>query len=164
MVTINQSSHFQVLRLCHATTKSNAQSIFSSGKMYPGRSGLFGAGIYFADCGTDAVLKYNGDGLQAEAIIWANVQVGKQLVVEGQDKLMNQSKLQSLGYDSVKGRSYSGAGWEYVVYDSGQVELLSWNERTSRPSHQNDSFNVSPYVALGIGAIGLVASKGRKTQ
>jgi hypothetical protein len=125
MTTIGIKGYYgKTRRLVHATSYVNAFKIFNSKIMYSGKQGLFGAGIYFAKWEKDAIHKCAGDGTAAQAIIRADVKVGRQWVLEGNAKYLNKNQVQNRNCDSVKGRSQYSAGWEYVIYDSNQISVI----------------------------------------
>ena len=65
---------------------------------------------------------------KVEAIITANVNMGKALVVLTASSLsttLTAKQLKELGYNTVLGRSGPNAKWEYVVYDPSRIEPLS---------------------------------------
>eukprot|EP00484_Ammonia_sp_Unknown_P017218 CAMPEP_0197029546 /NCGR_PEP_ID=MMETSP1384-20130603/8981_1 /TAXON_ID=29189 /ORGANISM="Ammonia sp." /LENGTH=238 /DNA_ID=CAMNT_0042458741 /DNA_START=73 /DNA_END=789 /DNA_ORIENTATION=+ len=112
------------LTLYHVTDKRGAGGMKLSGyKMKPGQTGMFGAGIYFADSVQAAKYKAHHQGW----LVTANVLVGKELRVN--DSKAGQftfEKLWQQGYDSVYAPYGSGNGQpERVVYNEDQVQVLS---------------------------------------
>ena len=108
--------------LYHATSREAAESIMKEKRFRPGSSGMFGAGMYFADKKQTAKHKAAHGN---DTIIVANVDMGKALIVQGPKYDLNQDQVKELGCDSVLGRSSSYAEWEYVVYDPSKIEPLS---------------------------------------
>jgi hypothetical protein len=106
----------------HCTSRPAAQAIQAQKVMRPGRSGLFGPAIYFADTQQAARHKcghHDSSGPQYDVVIPATVNFGKALVLQGTCwKSMNAAKLAQYGCHCVKGRSHVGADWEYVIYHS----------------------------------------------
>jgi hypothetical protein len=102
----------------HATTAEAAGVIFYEGRMDCGTSGMFGAGIYFADTMEQARRKSRlGDDA---VIIKADVDFGIALVLDGPSPAMTLETLHSMACHSVKGRSSPAADWEYAVYESSR--------------------------------------------
>jgi hypothetical protein len=108
--------------------------------MIAGRMGMFGGGIYFAD--SPEVARYKASHSYGEAdpsgqhvlldgpvIIKAEVDFGRPIVFNEPHRQMDARLLASMGGDSVKGRSSTTAGWEYVVFDASRIKLRSiWGE------------------------------------
>jgi len=121
---LRKASHYGTkqlgkMTLFHATTKSAADSIMKSKVFRPGKGGMFGAAMYFAD-NKKAAMHKAAHGVQA--IITANVKMGKALVVEGPKYDLTAEQIKELGCDTVFGRSSPSADWEYVVYDPSRIE------------------------------------------
>jgi hypothetical protein len=110
-------------KLFHCTNSSAYAAIISQGQMRPGPSGMFGAGIYFADSESAARHKCQHHDSRDDAIIIATVDMGRALRLEAPDNSMNLSRLRSLGCNSIKGRRSRQADWEYVVYESNRVHI-----------------------------------------
>ena len=112
------------------------RAIIEEQKMKRGSSGWVGGGIYFADteAETHGKTKNRGQTLQAK------VQLGRTLTVTptSADSNMTYSKLQNLGYDSVKLTGPS-TGDEYVVYNSDQVNEIDYAGSTSSRSHSSST-------------------------
>jgi hypothetical protein len=111
------------MRVYHCTNHRAALQILAQGVFRPGTSGLFGAGIYFAESEASARHKAAHDGSGDGAIIRADVDFGWAAVYEGGRRL-TAAAISAQGCQSVKGRSSSGADWEYVVFDSSRIELV----------------------------------------
>ena len=120
------------------------RAIIEEQKMKRGSSGWVGGGIYFADteAETHGKTKNRGQTLQAK------VQLGRTLTVTptSADSNMTYSKLQNLGYDSVKLTGPS-TGDEYVVYNSDQVNEIDYAGSTSSKSHSS-SYSSSSYCPM----------------
>jgi hypothetical protein len=110
------------ITLYHATSTEAAKKIMEEKCFKPGKGGMFGAAMYFADKKQTARHKAAQGN---DAIIVANVNMGKALIVEGPKHDLNIEQVKELGCDSVLGRSSSYAEWEYVVYDPSRIEPLS---------------------------------------
>jgi hypothetical protein len=114
-------------RLCHCTNSYSWNQISQSRVMRPGNNGLFGPGIYFTEAEWSARHKcahHDPNGPACDAVLWATVNLGTTLVVEGTRwKHINAAELAKYGCTSLMGRSHSGAEWEYVVYDSARVTI-----------------------------------------
>lgn len=97
--------------------------IINSQKMKRGSAGWVGGGIYFADTEAETLGKTKNKGRTLQA----TVRLGRTLEmnVTNADSNMTYSKLQSLGYDSVKLTGPS-TGDEYVVYNSDQVSEIDY--------------------------------------
>jgi hypothetical protein len=161
MTTLGQEGYSgKTLRLVHATSYDKAKSIMNSEIMYPGDNGLFGGAIYFADCEDDAIHKCSGDGTAAEALIWADVEVGKQWILEGAKNNLTKYDVQRQMCDSVKGKRYDNSGWEYVIYDSSRVKNLSvhylihpdirtYPDIKTYPNIRKRNFKITAGVVLG---------------
>jgi hypothetical protein len=93
--------------------------------MRPGTSGMFGGGIYFAETVAIAKHKSASECRDNSVIVTATLDLGKVLVLEGPCQSLTKEELLEQGFNSVKGRSSPKANWEYVVYDSSQVHIIS---------------------------------------
>jgi hypothetical protein len=115
------SEYLGVRTVYHCTNQAAARSTRSQKMMKPGRSGLFGPAIYFTDNEAAARHKcshHDPSGPQYDEVLVYRVDFGTALVVQGTSwKSMNRYRLSQYGCDSLKGRSHSGADWEYVIYD-----------------------------------------------
>jgi hypothetical protein len=116
------TEYIGVRTLHHSTSRLAAQAIQAQKVMRPGRSGLFGPAIYFADTQAAARHKcryHDSSGPQYDVVISVTLNFGKALVLQGTCwKSMNAAQLAQYGCNCVKGRSHAGADWEYVVYHS----------------------------------------------
>jgi hypothetical protein len=104
-------------RLYHATSATAATEISRTKQMVAGRDGMFGGGIYFADSIESALHKAR----YKEFIIEARVDLGRALVVEAPDRNLDLNAIREVGCHSVKGRGFSQAEWEYIVFESSRV-------------------------------------------
>jgi hypothetical protein len=120
-----------IRRVYHCTNHRAAAQIRAQGVFRPGISGLFGAGIYFAESEASARSKAAHDGSGDDAIIEVNVDFGWAAVYEGRQSQLTAADISAQGCQSVKGRRSIGAAWEYVVFDSSQIEIL---RTTGQPS------------------------------
>ena len=111
-----QGNNKNVIRLYHATDEEGARGIKDLGIMFRGKSGSYGAGIYFASSPKAAERKARNSGY----LVVADVYVGKSKVVQYVDPEMSFTKLNQEGYDSIRGK-WSQTGEEYVVYNWDQV-------------------------------------------
>jgi hypothetical protein len=109
------------MTLYHVTTWDRAQQIVNAQRMYPGSNGLFGAGIYLAETSAAAFEKARCDGRPGTTVLAVVVNLGTALVVEGAWYSCNSTAVSSRGCRSVKGRSHSGAKWEFVIYDDSPI-------------------------------------------
>jgi hypothetical protein len=111
-----------VKRLYHATSRKAGASIYDQKKMLAGRNGMFGAGIYFAETKEVARLKSrNGPDI----IVTSDVNMGRALVLESPSNSMTLARLHFLGCNSIQGRSSPRCNWEFVVFESWRVTLVS---------------------------------------
>ena len=106
----------------HATNVDAAVSIMDSKQFRPGRSGLFGAGIYFAD---SIYYCFRKSANGTDAVIMCRVNAGTALVIEGSSPQMNINYLKQINCQSVQGRYQSSSGWEYIVYEQDRVTPLN---------------------------------------
>ena len=102
--------------------------IIKEQKMKRGSSGWVGGGIYWADTEAETLGKTQNKGRTLQA----KVQLGRTLTVNQTtaDTNMTYTKLQKMGYDSVKLTGPS-TGDEYVVYNSDQVSEIDYAGSTS---------------------------------
>ncbi len=106
--------------LYHVTSTTAAQSIESSQQMNKGKSGMFGAGIYFAESPAICKTKAHFHG----ATIQATVELGKSLICYQPCPKMDYSTLTTkYSCDSVKGVGCV-SNPEYCVYQSIQVKNI----------------------------------------
>jgi len=104
------------LLLYHQTSEQNASEILRTGRMFRGKDGLAGGGIYFAATPRETHAKAHQKGV----ILEAQVQLGNVRQVQDQLPGATFRGLQNEGFDSVcilKRQS----GHEYVVYNFDQV-------------------------------------------
>jgi hypothetical protein len=113
------------MMLYHATNTDAGSRIFAGGVMLTGTSGMFGAGIYFAETREIARHKAAHDGGRDSVIIEAEVDMGTASVVENASPGLNCDAIHSWGCNSVKGRSNPRADWEYVVYDPMRIRIVA---------------------------------------
>ena len=135
-----------VLMLYHITDIESANAIEASQKMIPGKAGMLGAGIYFADSEEAAARKAIHKGVVLKCL----VRVGRIMVLTREHNHgITPDMLAKLGLDSIKGVEYN-TGSEYVVYKSEQV-LAAWvvkgalGERILFPADSTDPRPVCPY-------------------
>jgi hypothetical protein len=112
--------------LYHATSRANGESIRKSGKMHCGSSGMFGAGIYFANSPESAKYKARNDGRIGDAMVLAEVDLGTSLEVSKANSNLNKANVSSQNCQSVHGH-IAGRGDEFVVFDSWRVTVISVN-------------------------------------
>jgi hypothetical protein len=111
-----------VVRLYHATSSEAGALIASAGWMRASQSGMFGGAIYFADSEDSARYKARGG---RDVIITAHVHMGCALVLESPSTSMTLPKIRSLGCETILGRSNQRANWEYVVFETRRVTIIS---------------------------------------
>jgi hypothetical protein len=83
---------------------------------------MFGAAVYFAD--TPEAARHKSQHGEA-VIVTADVDMGRSLVLEGPANELTLNTVRQLGCDSVKGRGSAKSGWEYVVFESSRITLIS---------------------------------------
>jgi hypothetical protein len=111
-----------IKRLYHATSSEAGARIGTQRKIVAGLFGMFGAGIYFADTPEAARPKsQHGDTV----IVTADVDMGRSLVLDSPSNGLTLDRVRQLGCDSVKGRSSARALWDYVVFESSRITLIS---------------------------------------
>jgi hypothetical protein len=110
-------------RLFHATSRSNGESIKKSGIMHCGSSGMFGAGIYFANSPDSAKSKAQNDRRIGDAMVLADVDLGTSLEVWGANRNLNNAIVSSKNCQSVHGH-IAGRDDEFVVFDSWRVTII----------------------------------------
>jgi hypothetical protein len=118
------SSSSNVRRLYHATSINNVKSINVSKRMHPGGSGMFGAGIYFASTEADARHKAQTDRAVGDAMVVADVDLGKCYEANTADHSLCLTKVNAAGCNSVHGH-LPGRGEEFVVYEPHRVEIVN---------------------------------------
>jgi len=72
----------QVCRFFHGTRRDSASAILADGFRLPGWAGMFGRGVYFADCPLKS-LQYTGMGLGHKYMLICDVELGHTLVETG---------------------------------------------------------------------------------
>ena len=82
---------------------------------------MYGSAIYFADKKETARHKARGSN---NAIVVADVDMGKALIIEGIEHTIDLNQLREVGCDSVLGRKNIHAEWEYVVYDPKRIKII----------------------------------------
>ena len=110
------------LRLYHETNEDNASKILQSGRMYRGRGGWAGPGIYFAKTPAATHAKSHNKGV----VLSADVLLGTVKYVSGTETGLSNTcftNLQAEGFDSVC-ITASHSGEEYVVYNYDQVQNI----------------------------------------
>ncbi len=123
----SQGHHGKQMILNHVTNYSAANFILESRKMITGKTGWFGAGIYFAET-KEECLKKTRHG--KDFMITVKVTLGKSMVIQNPKtdsfrkdfSSINYQFLQDLGFDSVMAKTPTGI--EYVAYRSQDVEVL----------------------------------------
>ena len=105
--------------LYHQTDATAATKILETGRMFRGRSGALGGGIYFAKTPEATDRKAHSRG----PILECSVKLGRIKVVYECDSNLTFTQLQRQGYDSVLYEGFS-SGPEYVVYNFDQVKPL----------------------------------------
>ncbi|CAE7206629.1 mov10b.2 [Symbiodinium sp. CCMP2456] len=103
--------------LYHQTDTTSAQRILESGRMFRGRTGALGGGIYFAKTPADTHRKAHHHGPILECL----VKLGRIKEVTTTDSTITFTKLQSEGFDSVLYKGFP-SGPEYVAYNFDQVK------------------------------------------
>ena len=138
-----------ILMLYHVTDIGSARAIEASQKMIPGKDGMLGAGIYFADSEEEAARKTHHKGV----ILKCLVRVGRIMVLTREHNHgITSDMLARLGVDSIKGVEYN-TGSEYVVYKSEQV-LAAWVVKgapTERILFPADNTDLRPVCKHGKG-------------
>ena len=100
-----------ILMLYHVTDTGSANAIEASQKMIPGKAGMLGAGIYFADSEEAAAKK----ALHTGVVLKCLVRVGRIMVLTREHNYgITPDMLARLSVDSIKGVEYN-TGSEYVV-------------------------------------------------
>jgi hypothetical protein len=115
-------------RLYHATSGAAGEAILQSRQMHPGKEGLFGGAIYFADSPESARIKSRADGTSVphSIVIVADVDLGVAVVFEGGRSDMNIAKLRNdYNCNSVKGRASPTSKWEFIVYDPSVITVVA---------------------------------------
>ena len=111
------------VRLYHETSEEKAKQILSSGRMYRGRQGWAGGGIYFAKTAEATHAKSHSKGV----VLSADVRLGKVKYVNGSEPGLSDTRytqLQAEGFDSVCISSRHSED-EYVLYNYDQVENIN---------------------------------------
>lgn len=116
----------------HATTYEAAQNIIKEKSLRLGKSGMFGAGIYFANSKRIARNKCIIENGIVAAYVQCVVDFGNALILDKPYKSMCLEKLDEIGCNSVMGRANIGRDWEFVVYERNRTQpkqLILLNER-----------------------------------
>jgi len=129
-------------KLFHFTKRETAELILKTKTFKPGSSGLFGAGMYFAESIEIAQHKVNPsvvsqNEINAGATVKALVDMGTALIIEGPRCDLTGDEVHSLGCDTVLARSSSKADWEYVVYDPKRITPI----RIIYPNKESHSYS-----------------------
>ena len=103
--------------LFHMTDEDAARSIARSQTFRPGTSGMFGAGIYFAQSESDC----KGKAHKVGAVLRAKVALGRSLVCKSAQTRLDARTLAGYGCHSVKGTAPAVSRDEYAVFDPEQV-------------------------------------------
>jgi hypothetical protein len=119
--------------LFHATNKTAGTQILQSGKMLPGRAGMFGAAIYFAGSVQEAQRRSRSWNQNNGIVIKAQVRLGRALVLSAPSNGLTLEKIRAVGAETVKGRSSDRAIWEYAVFESERVTVLGGPSAYPRP-------------------------------
>jgi hypothetical protein len=140
----------------HCTTIEAGTEIQKTGRMKPGRRGMFGGAIYFADTKESARHKA-AHGPRDGVVITAIVNFGMALVLEAPDSGMTAERLRSYGCNSIKGRSSPTANWEYVVFDPSpicfeEIEITSAGEGKGEAKGKGGGGEAGLLVLLLVGA------------
>jgi hypothetical protein len=107
--------------LYHATNLESAIRIMLQQRFNPGKGGLFGKGIYYAETKEEAIRRSLRGG---EAVLCCVVCVGESLYICGCDPQMTPEKLAESNCDSVFGENTSNQWREYVIYDSRKIKSI----------------------------------------
>jgi hypothetical protein len=86
---------------------------------------MCGGAIYVAAAEAIAKDKSADDGRRQDDVIRAKVDLGKAAVLESPCRGMTQDILRRWGCNSLRGRAKPDSDWEYVIFDSERVRLLS---------------------------------------
>ena len=115
------------VKLYHRTDEVAARSITASQKFKPGKKGMMGAGIYFAQSHADCVGKAQSTG----AYLSATVELGRSRVLETHSEAAEnwQSLSPAAAADKLKRRNCGSvkAGWtraEYAVFEDWRVAKI----------------------------------------
>jgi len=117
--------------LKHRTSQRVGKIVQRTKEMKPGREGMLGAGIYFAESEESIHRKTRSARAQDDdyAMITADVDLGRCRIVSTGEREWRMlcdggykvDQLKEQGFDSV-GSNFNG-GWEYVVFDPKLVEV-----------------------------------------
>jgi hypothetical protein len=108
--------------LYHCTNQDSARSILSNMEFRPGKSGMFGPGIYFAATPRKAKHKAMMDGNGHAVTIAAEVFLGFMLQVPSARHSLTKEEVYSYGCHSVHGLANSGD--EYIVFTSDNIRKV----------------------------------------
>jgi hypothetical protein len=103
--------------LFHMTDEDAARLISRSQTFRPGTSGMFGAGIYFAQSPEDC----KGKAHKVGAVLRAEVSLGRSLVCKSAQRHLDARTLEGYSCQSVKGVAPAVSRDEFAVFDSEQV-------------------------------------------
>ncbi len=99
----------------------------------PGTSGMFGAGIYFAQSESDC----KGKAHKVGAVLRAKVALGRSLVCKSAQTRLDARTLAAYGCQSVKGTAPAVSRDEYAVFDPEQVTDTHAHEHACTHTHQH---------------------------
>jgi len=126
---------FEGQRLFHGTSWESAQGIVSDGFRLPSHAGMFGRGIYFADCPLKSWWYTDSRAWRPGVILYCWVELGNAKHAKGALPALSQPPSRSFWewirgtrrYDSVVGDDQSVGGAlrvpEYIVYNPARVEV-----------------------------------------
>jgi hypothetical protein len=107
--------------LYHCTKREFARSIVSNMEFKPGKSGMFGAGIYFAETPEQAKSKAANDGNGDAVTVTAEVYLGFMLEVPSARHSLTKDEVYSYGCHSVHGLASGGS--EYIVFTPHSIRV-----------------------------------------
>jgi hypothetical protein len=115
---------FNVKTLYHCTNRFAAGSIRYSGDFEPGRKGMFGPGIYFAESARAARTKSRHATADDCVVITAHVWLGFMLEVPCAMNDLTMKDVYDYGCHSIHGKTRS-TGDEYVIFEPRNVLRMS---------------------------------------
>lgn len=108
-------------RYYHATSLANARKIQLEG-FKPGKDGMFGPGIYFAENPMSALAKARSHPV--DAVIIVSLNLGRLMTEEKAHPDWNLQIVRSKGFDTVQ-MTHCNTGVEICVYESSRVTIHS---------------------------------------
>lgn len=120
--------------LYHATSEDAWIKISKEKTLKPGRDGMLGAGIYFAETPEAALFK----ATKKEVVLIAKVNVGKPYVVRDKSRKFTAKDIKRYKCNSVNSQ-VQGKDPEWMVFDPKRVKEIKFLKKTDLGRYNQDS-------------------------